>query len=101
MEMNLSNVSPVQRSAAFDALRRQADPHEGRYFIFTCHPGDNSETEQHAKDGNDPEENDRYQSTDSDESAILSEVTAEELRSPAIAGARVLDSRGENDEYHG
>jgi len=101
MDMNLSNVNPVQRTAESDALRRQADPHERRHFVLTRHPNDNSETEQHAKDGNDREENDRYQPADTDESAILSEVTAEALRSPAIAAARVLDSRGENDEYHG
>ena len=100
MEIHLANVNPVQRTADANTVRRQSRPNDRRRFPHTLLPNDNSETEQPAEDGNSTEENDHYQRTNDGESAILSEVTAEELRCPAMAAARVLDWRGENDGYH-
>ena len=92
--MEFGNVNPVQRTAYADAVRRQSHPNHKRCSGPDHLPDDDSETEQHAGNGNTAEENDRYQAPDEDESAILRQVTAEELRGPATAAARVLQSRG-------
>lgn len=99
--MDFGNVNPVQRTSNAEVLRRDSHPNYRRRPASILFSDDNSETEQDAQDGNDTEENDRYQPLLDDESAILGEVTAEELRSPSMAAAQVLRSRGENDEYYG
>lgn len=82
MELDLSNVNPVQRTDNADAVRRHSHPNDKGRSGSNHLPDDDSKTEQDAGNGNSAEENDCYQATDEDESAILRQVNGRRTAGP-------------------
>lgn len=99
--MNFSNINPVQRPENAASLRRQSHSNQRRHSAQRSPLDEVPEKEPLTESGNDVVENDQYDPISDTESAILSEVTAEELKRPGLAAAHVLRLREENHGHHG
>jgi len=99
--MDFSNVNPVQRPENAASVRRQSRSNQRRHSDQRSPLNEVPEKEPLAESGNDLLENDQYDVISDTESAILSEVTAAELKWPGLAAAHVLRLREENHGHHG
>ena len=98
--MNVMPVNPVSRSDRASAVRRESHSNQRQRFAPQHLADDDPETEPMTEIGMAASEDDSYALADDRESAILKEIRAETLRSPASIATRLLQESETNDGYH-